>query len=156
MLLRVVSGKLSEQLAPARPGESTEIEECFEQLLTLLGYYFLENEENQATLPNHPMLLNRLATLPYRFFSDENGKNVLFPTLLALCYPCPTNKELLANEMNTQTLSLYLDRCIAQRDATLADWSATGTEGATLPAWAPLALRFPVRHWHEAATFFRS
>ncbi len=140
-----------------------EIEGCLEQLLILLGYYFLENEATQQCLSTSPILLNRLTDLPFRYFYDETYKDVLFPTLLSLCYPSQWNKGLLLNEMNTELLVTYLEeRCIQQQVEAEREkeekekGKEKEKEKEPLPASVLLSLRFPPIKWRDAAAFFRS
>jgi hypothetical protein len=131
-------------------GSSKEdVEACLEQLLTVIGYFFLNNPETQGALQASPVLLSRLANLPFRYFCDEHYKQALFPTLLSACFPCPVNRDMLKNEMNTELLVGYLHRNMKDRD----DAAATAHQVNEGP-WVALARRFPEKHWADAARFF--
>lgn len=159
MLLRVLASKLSSP-STAAMASTGEVESCLEQLLTLLGYYFLENGSSQHCIETSPILLNRLANLPIRYFCDEHYKDVLFPTLACLCYPSPANKAMLKNEMNTDLLVDYLDKRRAQRAAAAQQQQphsppAKPSAGSQpVQGWVLLARRFPLQHWDAAASFF--
>lgn len=165
MLLRVLASKLGTSSGHSTKQDAnrlSEVESCLEQLLILLGYFFLENGSSQHCMETSPILLNRLANLPFRYFCDEAYKDVLFPTLASLCFPSSANKAMLKDEMNTDLLVEYLHRRIAQRDASRQqNNSSATTEGEqqaskTQPpaGWVLLARRFPMRHWEAAAKFF--
>ena len=175
-------------------GESIEVEGCLEQLLVLLGYSFLlrqqppyeqqgeeeeeeEEEEGgggsgkgsdahrQLQQQMSPLLLTRLATLPFKYWSSEVHKDVLFPTLLSLCHRCPASKALLAKEIHPELLITYLEERQIQRSlaadgpAPYPPPKAAGAGGGgkpePLPAWKLLALRFPPVCWADAVRFFR-
>lgn len=197
VLLRRLVAELPQQHQQPQviTGGGTEPEECLEQLLVLLGYAFLlpppagEGKDKDTDGPSaasalrlqqqmSPLLLTRLAALPFRYWASEVHKDVLFPTLLALCFGHPERRALLANEVSLELVIAYLEERQIQRALATTDGPApyppkskpkprpgsssgsgsgisSSTKPEPLPAWKLLALRFPPACWPDAVRFFR-
>lgn len=74
------------------------------QLIILIGYFSLGNVQNQNLLSRgteNQNIVYKLASLPYQFyFGKSENKDLLFPTLLAVCYENQRNLEILLSEIN--------------------------------------------------------
>lgn len=59
---------LTPQEAHPPNSKPTEPEDCLESLVTLLGFFCLDNREHQEVLQkgSHPTILGRLCNLPFR------------------------------------------------------------------------------------------
>ena len=81
-----------------------EAKEMLKQLIILTGYFALGNPHNQSILSRGTEVQNivfKLASLPYQFyFGHSQHKDLLFPTLLAVCFDSPANLKILFSEIN--------------------------------------------------------
>jgi hypothetical protein len=50
--------------------------------------------------------------LPFNYFSDKNLISVLYPTLICCCYDNEKNKQVLANELNTEMMANFIQEKI--------------------------------------------
>lgn len=119
--------------------------ELLHELLALIGYYCLLQEENQRIMAygEGQSLLMKITSLPLHYFMDENDRFLLFPTILAACFRSDTNLELLRNEMNLSLLQNFLTGLLAKDSRALPEMARDGFGG-----------RFPVSLWREALGFF--
>jgi hypothetical protein len=53
-----------------------------------------------------------LCNLPFNYFSDKNLISVLYPTLICCCYDNEKNKQVLANELNTEMMANFIQEKI--------------------------------------------
>jgi len=85
--------KKSETIAPQNQHQL--LQQLLHQLLLFIGYSTLLNDTNQETYRwgQSPTLLQRLCNLPFSFFTDFRDKNVLYPTLLSVCFLNPHNLQ---------------------------------------------------------------
>ncbi|OMO52999.1 hypothetical protein COLO4_36885 [Corchorus olitorius] len=74
--------------------------------LLLLGYFALFHPGNQAVLRwgKSPTILHKVCDLPFVFFSDPELMPVLAGTLLAACYGCEQNKDVVQQELSMDML----------------------------------------------------
>ncbi|KAH9331731.1 hypothetical protein KI387_003839, partial [Taxus chinensis] len=81
----------------------------FETLL-LLGYFALLHLGNQAVLRwgKSPTILHKICDLPFAFFSDPQLTPVLVGTLLAVCYGCEQNRDVVQQELSMDMLLVLL------------------------------------------------
>ena len=89
----------------------SEEETLIECLLTLLTHYCINNAENQSTLlwgKSPHTTLERICSLPFRYFNEPAYKMVLFPALIAACYDNETNTRLMATELSPALLAKFL------------------------------------------------
>ena len=74
------------------------------QLIILIGYFALGNLKNQNLLSRgteNQNIVYKLASLPYQFyFGKSENKDLLFPTLLAVCHDNFRNLKILLSEIN--------------------------------------------------------
>ncbi|CAM9749124.1 unnamed protein product, partial [Phaeothamnion confervicola] len=91
-------------------GGSMGLEACFGELVTLLGYFAVGCRANQEVLQwgAAPTLLTRLCTLPFRYFSDQARRDVLFPTLVAACLGSDTNRAVAEQDVAPAFLADYV------------------------------------------------
>ncbi|KAK8692969.1 hypothetical protein V6N13_070570 [Hibiscus sabdariffa] len=81
--------------------------------LLLLGYFALFHSGNQAVLRwgKSPTILHKVCDLPFVFFSDPELMPVLAGTLLAACYGCEQNKDVVQQELSMDMLLSLLRSC---------------------------------------------
>lgn len=84
----------------------------FESLL-LLSYFALFHYENQAVLRwgKSPTILHKVCDLPFVFFSDPELMPILAGTLVAACFGCDQNKDVVQQELSTDMLLSLLKSC---------------------------------------------
>ncbi|CAN4086285.1 unnamed protein product [Withania somnifera] len=81
--------------------------------LPLLGYFSLFHPENQAVLRwgKSPTILHKVCDLPFMFFSDPELMPVLAGTMVAACFGCEQNKDVIQQELSTDMLLALLKAC---------------------------------------------
>ncbi|PHT47684.1 hypothetical protein CQW23_11892 [Capsicum baccatum] len=81
--------------------------------LPLLGYFSLFHPENQAVLRwgKSPTILHKVCDLPFMFFSDPELMPVLAGTMVAACFGCEQNKDVIQQELSTDMLLSLLKAC---------------------------------------------
>ncbi|KAL2935370.1 S phase cyclin A-associated protein in the endoplasmic reticulum [Bienertia sinuspersici] len=74
--------------------------------LMLLGYFSLFHSGNQAVLRwgNTPTILHKVCDLPFAFFSDPDLMPTLAGTLVAVCFGCEQNKDVVQQELSTEMI----------------------------------------------------
>ncbi|KAJ8536295.1 hypothetical protein K7X08_034696 [Anisodus acutangulus] len=80
---------------------------------SLLGYFSLFHPENQAVLRwgKSPTILHKVCDLPFVFFSDPELMPVLAGTMVAACFGCEQNKDVIQQELSTDMLLALLKAC---------------------------------------------
>ncbi|ETV75222.1 hypothetical protein, variant 2 [Aphanomyces astaci] len=125
--------------------------ELLVELLPLLGYYVLRSPPHQASLrcigDGQPSLLQLLAMLPFSYFSDPRGKDLLFPTLLACCWDDEDNATVLEMNVNTVMLVVYLRKHVEHL-------RASTTSLGHNDSWRGLAARLPLHMWNDLLRYF--
>ena len=56
-----------------------------------------------------PTVLQQLCSLPFQYFSDPKLTNVLFPTLISLCYNNKDNRQILEQELSCDLLANFIE-----------------------------------------------
>ncbi|RZC60938.1 hypothetical protein C5167_022706 [Papaver somniferum] len=81
--------------------------------LLLLGYFALFHSGNQAVLRwgKSPTILHKVCDLPFMFFSDPELMPILAGTLVAACYGCEQNKDVVQQELSIDMLLSLLKSC---------------------------------------------
>ncbi|XP_042516451.1 S phase cyclin A-associated protein in the endoplasmic reticulum-like isoform X2 [Macadamia integrifolia] len=81
--------------------------------LLLLAYFALFHRGNQAVLRwgKSPTILHKVCDLPFVFFSDPELMPILAGTLVAACYGCEQNKDVVQQELSTDMLLSLLRSC---------------------------------------------
>ncbi|KAL8091446.1 uncharacterized protein LOC141693225 [Apium graveolens] len=84
----------------------------FESLL-LLSYFALFHYGNQAVLRwgKSPTILHKVCDLPFVFFSDPELMPIMAGTLVAACFGCDQNKDVVQQELSTDMLLSLLRSC---------------------------------------------
>lgn len=126
------------------------------EAVVLVGHYALGHGANQDSLHwglSPPTLLERLARLPVRYFTDAAGKAVLLPTLIAACAGSDANRAVVARELSGAVLAGFIADAVAHESSSHGG-VGTGGEGAL--AAAQLRRRFPRDQWEAAAASFAS
>ena len=129
--------------------ETKGIDECLAHCIVLIGYYVVGNVNNQQRLHwggEGQTLLNKLSSLPFAFFCDPAKKKVLFPTLVAACLECETNRLAIEADLNPELLSVFLREKLEALES--------GPQGATWEDVVSCTQRVPVELWQGAIKFF--
>ncbi|KAJ8752757.1 hypothetical protein K2173_007067 [Erythroxylum novogranatense] len=81
--------------------------------LLLLSYFALFHSGNQAVLRwgKSPTILHKVCDLPFVFFSDPELMPILTGTLVAACYGCEQNKDVVLQEISMDMLISLLRSC---------------------------------------------
>ncbi|XP_075107684.1 uncharacterized protein LOC107803053 isoform X2 [Nicotiana tabacum] len=81
--------------------------------LSLLSYFSLFHHENQAVLRwgKSPTILHKVCDLPFVFFSDPELMPVLAGTMVAACFGCEQNKDVIQQELSPDMLLALLKAC---------------------------------------------
>ena len=110
-----------------------------------MGFHALQSENAQRSLHwgAQPTPLQRLCALPFQYFSDAKCKDVLFPTLIAICYRHSSNTCVVEEEVSTKLLAEYIQGKQQQRSAeekentlTVDDQENNPTKPTEEEAWA--------------------
>ncbi|MCL7027258.1 hypothetical protein MKW94_022041 [Papaver nudicaule] len=93
--------------------------------LLLLGYFALFHSGNQAVLRwgKSPTILHKVCDLPFTFFSDPELMPILAGTLVAACYGCEQNKDVVQQELSIDMLLSLLKSCKYGSSALQSDLS---------------------------------
>lgn len=154
---------------------ATHTEILLQEVLILIGYYSLQNSKTQETLRwgNSPNLIQQLTTLPFSFYSESSLSDILFPTLICICYRDTENTRILEQELSPLMLVVYIrerweQQCTPERRSDLERHSMVEDCAAEdieqLPQkdnpsmdecqWKRFAHRFPVFLWKDALNCF--
>jgi hypothetical protein len=81
------------------------------EIILLLGYFTLLNSQNQEVMlwgkaPATP--IQKLCALPIQYFTEQKYKDILFPTLVAVCYENKNNTQVMQQEMSTMPLVEFI------------------------------------------------
>ena len=123
-------------------GKWGDFDECVKNCIVLLGYYCINNQNNQQRLhwggPS-VTLLGRLSSLPFKFFCDPVHKEILFPTLVSACAGNETNRKLIESDLNPELLACYLREKL---------------DNVKSESSVELSRRVPLELWKGAMEFF--
>ncbi|CAN0277880.1 unnamed protein product [Ectocarpus sp. 12 AP-2014] len=111
-LLADLTDRISAQDVAPPTSEPTAPEGCLEGVLTLLGYFCLDNREHQEVLRRgnpFPAILARLCDLPFRYFSEPRHRAVLLPTLMSICHANVGNRIAAEEELSSEFLADFLE-----------------------------------------------
>ena len=125
-------------------------DELLHEVIICLGNFTVQNEENQLFIQSGrpPSLLQQLCTLPFKYFSDQKLKNILFPTVICICYKNTENMRIVAQDVNPTLLAIYIE------DLMKVDPSSAPVVIDDMDQRSMLDLRFPRAAWDEAKVFF--
>ena len=79
--------------------------------LVLMGYHGVTNKTNQESLNwgTQPTALQKICSLPFRFFNTDENKKFIFPTLIAVCYDNKRNTSVVEQELSADLLVDYMN-----------------------------------------------
>ncbi|CAM9839959.1 unnamed protein product [Ectocarpus sp. 6 AP-2014] len=141
-LLADLTNRIGAQDVAPPNSEPTAPEGCLEGVLTLLGYFCLDNREHQEVLRRGgplPSILARLCDLPFRYFSGPRHRAVLLPTLMSICHANVGNRIAAEEELSSEFLAEFLEENLETHradEAAAAVAAAVGVHearGATPP-----------------------
>ncbi|KAK2582141.1 hypothetical protein KPH14_004504 [Odynerus spinipes] len=92
------------------PGQNTTGTYILSELFTVLGYFAVNNSENQLILQSAgagPSVLQQVCTLPFPFYGDPRLTSYTLPALLAATHCNPEAKAILSCELSYQLLEEY-------------------------------------------------
>ncbi|XP_012166354.2 S phase cyclin A-associated protein in the endoplasmic reticulum [Bombus terrestris] len=92
------------------PAQNTSGTYILSELFQVLGYFAVNNPENQLVLQSvgaGPSVLQQLCTLPFPFYGAPGLTSYIFPTLLAATHQNPEATAVLSCELSYQLLEEY-------------------------------------------------
>ena len=105
-------------MSDIKEGANMEVkDEVIKKSLILMGYHALSCQKNQESLNwgTQTTALQRICSLPFRFFSEEANKHVLFPTLIAVCYENKRNTSVVEQELSVDMIVEYIEKMMESR-----------------------------------------
>ncbi|CAF1137260.1 unnamed protein product [Adineta steineri] len=131
-------------LAYCNHNQSTTNDNLLHQIILLIGYYCVLNQDNQCRLAfgNRPTVLQQLSCLPFRYFVESKYMDILFPTLISCSYDCDTTRAILQTEMSLELIANFIDTKTANEDDSKSIVSA-------------FHMRFPYDEWTNALKYYR-
>jgi hypothetical protein len=146
--------------------------------LVLTGFHGVMNKINQESLNwgTQPTALQKICSLPFRFFNTDENKECLFPTLIAVCYNNTRNTSVVEQELSADLLVEYVNMYRTEKGSVAEDNKenekmkakeglAGKIDNGTLDEieigvvdsleWG-LSERFPKSLWTEAVAFFEA
>ena len=130
------------------------------EVLLLTGHFARLNAANQDVLQwgRSPTILQKLARVPFAYFSDPSLKPILFGTLVAATFANDRSRALLSSEMSLDLLREYV-RGERERHAEAAKAAEGGgaRDGGRVGGGGgrfALRARFPVALWPEAEDYY--
>ncbi|MQL74110.1 hypothetical protein Taro_006450 [Colocasia esculenta] len=99
--------------------------------LLLLGYFALFHPGNQEVLRwgKNPTILHKVCDLPFVFFSDPELTPILAGTLVAACYGCEQNRDVVQQELSVEMLISLLKSC--QQESLRAQHNSLASDAST-------------------------
>ncbi|KAG2393938.1 hypothetical protein C9374_003702 [Naegleria lovaniensis] len=96
------------------PNTKITVPDLLNEIILEIGYFCLECPSNQDMLHYHngrnPTLLQRLISLPERYYTDPQNRQILLPTLICAVFENDTNREILKQEMNVLILVQFIEQ----------------------------------------------
>ncbi|CAF1081580.1 unnamed protein product [Adineta ricciae] len=131
-------------LAYCNHNQSATNDNLLHQIIFLIGYYCVFNQDNQCRLAfgNRPTVLQQLSCLPFRYFVESKYMDILFPTLIACSYDCETTKAILQTEMSLELIANFVEM------KTVNDNDGKSVISA-------FHMRFPYDEWANALKYYR-
>lgn len=150
-----------------------DVRELLHEIILLIGYFVSLNPKNQAMMNRgETSIIQRLCNLPFAYFADKKYINVLFPTLISICYNHPHNFSIIAQEMSVDLLINYIKQQILlypaenndkdahkpeNRSKRSLSMSSSNSYSKSILAAASFKLvflnRFPRNLWERALSF---
>ncbi|EOD21084.1 hypothetical protein EMIHUDRAFT_255376 [Emiliania huxleyi CCMP1516] len=149
-----------------RVGSAEEVGSLLHELLLVLGIFVHGSRANAELLRwrcgERPTMLQRLVSLPFRYWCVPALRRVLLPTLLCGCLHDPTNTQILSASLHPA----HLVRFLQEETESAGDSPSGATPAAVLlpdPSELPivnmdyaLSARLPREEWAGAIAFFSS
>ncbi|CAM9606933.1 unnamed protein product [Discosporangium mesarthrocarpum] len=160
-LLASISNRLEYQ-GSERKHKIAEAEDWLAGLVRLMGYFSLCCAKNQELLGQRgssPTLLVQLCNLPFRYFAEPVYQDILFPTLISICFRNDQNRDIVENDLAMELLASYLKQYTREykldnKKHGQLEGNFTPTPGKSPPPWVMLSWRLPVSMWQEAGEWF--
>ena len=147
-----------------RVGSAEEVGSLLHELLLVLGIFVHGSRANAELLRwrcgERPTMLQRLVSLPFRYWCVPALRRVLLPTLLCGCLHDPTNTQILSASLHPAHLVRFLE----EETESAGDSPSGATPAAVLlpdPSELPivnmdyaLSARLPREEWAGAIAFF--
>ncbi|KRX04677.1 hypothetical protein PPERSA_09469 [Pseudocohnilembus persalinus] len=90
---------------------SEDVKDLLNEVILLIGYFGLLNKDSQDQLCNGSKpIVKQLADLPPEFFFEKKLKDILFPTLIILCYNNERSSKIILQDMNTDHLINFINQ----------------------------------------------
>jgi len=122
-----------------------QITNLLHEVILMVGYFTLQNERNQDIIQwgHSPSIIQRTCNLPFQYFSDDKLKQIVFPTLISMCYGNSHAKGILQQEMSGDLIVQFIKN-ERNREELVKDLSSCFY----------FKNRFPRQLWDGAETFF--
>ena len=108
---------------------SDEIKELLHEVLLLISYLSLQNENFQNLVSKgETTIIQQICGLPFSYFSEKLLKDILFPTLINITYNHERNTKILSNEINLDLIVIYLKEKIQLEpiaEEEVSEWSSS-------------------------------
>ena len=131
-------------------------------LIVLVGFYVYNCATNQESLlwGKRPTPLQSMLALPFRYFSNEQYKDILLPTLICVCYNNEHALQAVNEEMSLEVLVNYINIQIDKEKKELATRQETDDKGLDVvtvkpSSWLLLENRFPRNQWDNAVEYLK-
>ncbi|CAF4037414.1 unnamed protein product, partial [Adineta steineri] len=131
-------------LAYCHNQQTTINDTLLHQIILLIGYYSVLNQDNQCRLAfgNRPTVLQQLSCLPFRYFVESKYMDILFPTLIACSFDCEATRTILQTEMSLDLIVNFIQIKLTETKMTNEDIFA-------------FYMRFPRDEWNNALKYYR-
>ncbi|CAF2625926.1 unnamed protein product [Rotaria sp. Silwood2] len=133
-------------LAYCNHQQTTMNDNLLRQIILLIGYYCVLNQDNQCRLAfgNRPTVLQQLSCLPFRYFVESKYMDILFPTLIACSFDCETTRAILQTEMSLDLVENYIQTKMTE--------TTTINEDDIISTFY---MRFPRDEWNNALKYYQ-
>ncbi|CAF4082845.1 unnamed protein product, partial [Adineta steineri] len=110
-------------LAHCHNQQTTINDTLLHQIILLIGYYSVLNQDNQCRLAfgNRPTVLQQLSCLPFRYFVESKYMDILFPTLMACSFDCEATRTILQTEMSLDLIVNFIQIKLTETKMTNED-----------------------------------
>eukprot|EP01135_Chromosphaera_perkinsii_P011093 Nk52_evm2s2340 gene=Nk52_evmTU2s2340 len=136
----------SSSVLSAEGGQLGVYLETLREALYCIGKFTVNNSCNQSTLSHchDGAIIKEVCGLPFEYFRDPKMKDVLFPTLLCICFREQEILECIQKEMSVKCLISYLEDNISRSKST-----------SECNLVFPLSRRFPEPFWEDCVEFLK-
>ncbi|CAD8184012.1 unnamed protein product [Paramecium pentaurelia] len=145
--------------------QSQDLKDLLNELILLIGYYCVLNQNNQNSLVGSMKkisVLHNLLQMPSQFYVDKMLKNILFPTLLCCMFRNPNNMKIVLDEMDKSYFleilqydsEQFYENHNGQQLQRSPSMSSTNSQNSVFPyssaIYFKLSQRFPMCYFKEA------